>query len=403
MTATFSDRRGTINRPEAPTQQPDTRSGPQWPLVGLAGAVLLAGTLVLPGQGWQPPALLLLGGTMGLVLYHAAFGFTWAYRRLFLYRDIAGVEAQLLMLALATVLFAPALADGAVLGRGVGGATAPLGLQVVAGALLFGVGMQLGGGCGSGTLFTVGGGSPRMVVTLIAFCAGSFWASLHMQWWVATPRLPAVSLGHEFGWSLAVLVQLAVLFGLWRLLRRWGTPSPRPAAFGWRRLMTGAWPLAWGAIGLALLNWLTLVIAGHPWTITWGFTLWGAKAAQGLGWDPVGSWFWTGGFTENALGAPVLADATSVMDIGIIIGALLAAALAGRFRPDFRLHPATLAAAVIGGLMMCCGARIAFGCNIGAFFSGVASTSLHGWLWIVCALAGTWAGVKLRPLFHLAN
>ena len=47
------------------------------------------------------------------------------------------------------------------------------------------------------------------------------------------------------------------------------------------------------------------------------------------------------------------------------------------------------------------GARIAFGCNIGAFFSGVASTSLHGWLWIATALAGTWIGIHLRPWFGL--
>jgi hypothetical protein len=49
------------------------------------------------------------------------------------------------------------------------------------------------------------------------------------------------------------------------------------------------------------------------------------------------------------------------------------------------------------------GARLAFGCNIGAFFSGIASTSLHGWLWILCALPGTWVGVRLRPLFGLDN
>ena len=48
-------------------------------------------------------------------------------------------------------------------------------------------------------------------------------------------------------------------------------------------------------------------------------------------------------------------------------------------------------------------ARLAFGCNIGAFFSGVASFSLHGWLWIAFALLGTWAGVKLRPLFGLSG
>lgn len=41
------------------------------------------------------------------------------------------------------------------------------------------------------------------------------------------------------------------------------------------------------------------------------------------------------------------------------------------------------------------GARIEFGSNIGAIFSGAASLSLHGWLWIVAALAGTWVGVRL--------
>ena len=48
------------------------------------------------------------------------------------------------------------------------------------------------------------------------------------------------------------------------------------------------------------------------------------------------------------------------------------------------------------------GARLAFGCNIGAFFSGVASTSLHGWLWILCAVPGNILGARLRPLFGLA-
>jgi hypothetical protein len=48
------------------------------------------------------------------------------------------------------------------------------------------------------------------------------------------------------------------------------------------------------------------------------------------------------------------------------------------------------------------GARLSYGCNIGAYFSGIASGSLHGWLWIVCALAGNWAGVWLRPLFGMA-
>jgi len=34
--------------------------------------------------------------------------------------------------------------------------------------------------------------------------------------------------------------------------------------------------------------------------------------------------------------------------------------------------------AVVGGLLLGYGARIAFGCNIGAYFTGIAFTSLHG-------------------------
>ena len=54
------------------------------------------------------------------------------------------------------------------------------------------------------------------------------------------------------------------------------------------------------------------------------------------------------------------------------------------------------------GIAMGLGARLAGGCNIGAYFSGIASFSLHGWAWGVLALVGTWIGLKLRPLFGLS-
>jgi len=57
-----------------------------------------------------------------------------------------GLRAQMLMLALATLLFAPLLASGTVMGRVVGGAVAPAGVSVLIGAVLFAIGMQLGGG-----------------------------------------------------------------------------------------------------------------------------------------------------------------------------------------------------------------------------------------------------------------
>jgi hypothetical protein len=100
----------------------------------------------------------------------------------------------------------------------------------------------------------------------------------------------------------------------------------------------------------------------------------------------------------------VFSNTTSVMNFGIIAGALLAAGLAGRFAPSapWRLPLRSILAAIIGGLLMGYGARLAFGCNIGAYFSGIASASLHGWVWFVAAMAGSVLGTRLRPLFGLA-
>jgi hypothetical protein len=371
-------------------------------LAGVGGAAALAVYAARPSP--RLAILLLIGLLCGATLYHAAFGFTRAYRRLLFERDGSGARAQVVMLAVATVLFAPILAAGSVLGQPVAGADAPAGWQVAAGAFLFGAGMQLAGGCGSGTLYTVGGGSARMVVALVAFCAGGFWASLHMEAWQRLPDLGTVVLGETLGWPGAVALQLGVLALLYALLRKWERPAApaTPAApWRWSRALTGPWPLLAGALLLALLNLATLAVAGHPWSITWAFTLWAAKIASALGWDPSASAFWSGEFQSAALAAPVLEDVTSVMDVGIVLGAFVAAALAGRFSPTLRMRPGALASAILGGLLMGYGARIAFGCNIGAFFSGVASTSLHGWVWIAAALPGTWVGARLRPRFGM--
>lgn len=380
-----------------------TRS--EWPLVA---AGFLATWLVVNAApyGGRHVALVGIGLALGAALYHASFGFAAAYRRLFAHRDATAVHAQLAMLALATVLFAPVLAAGEVFGTRIGGAAAPVGYQVAIGAFLFGVGMQLGGGCGSGTLYALGGGSVRMAATLIAFCAGGFWASLHMDAWERLPAWNPGLVGARVGWPLAIALQLAFIALLAVLLRRFaGRPASGWATWrgGMRALATGPWPLLAGAAALALLNLATLVVAGHPWTITWGFTLWAAKVAVALGWDPTQHDFWLAPFQRDALAMTVFRDVTSVMNLGIVAGALAAAGAAGHFR----LRPAgsarMLAAALLGGLAMGYGARLAFGCNIGAFFSGVASTSLHGWLWIAAALPGSWVGTRLRPRFGLLN
>ncbi|MDD2919520.1 YeeE/YedE family protein [Rhodoferax sp.] len=381
------------------------------PLVaGLATLLLVA--VRLGADGWRQVALWLTGLVLGVALYHASFGFANAYRRMLLARDMRGVQAQLLLLALTTLCFAPVFANGTAFGQVLGGAWAPVGVSVAVGAFMFGIGMQIAGGCGSGTLYTAGGGSLRMMLVLVSACAGSFWASLHMGWWQQLPSKDAIVLADLLGWRMALALQLGIFgllsFLLWRLARP-VAPVPRPAtnesttSAVLARVFSGPWPVMVAAVVLALGNVSTLLLAGHPWSITWGFTLWGAKVAGWLGWRPAPDGFWQGDFQSGALAGGVLDDTTSMMDLAIMLGALCAASLAGRFAPRWDFPWRSLLAALLGGLLLGYGSRIAYGCNIGAFVSGVASGSLHGWLWITAALPGTWLGIRLRRRFGMAD
>jgi uncharacterized membrane protein YedE/YeeE len=379
--------------------------------VTVVALALLGGgwALLYDGHGWRQAALFITGGALGLVLYHALFGFTSAWRSFLADGRGAGLRAQMVMLALASAIFLPVLAAGSLFGQPVVGAIAPAGTSVAVGAFLFGIGMQLGGGCASGTLFTVGGGSARMAVTLAAFIAGSVVGTLHAPWWYEQPSLGTVSLGAALGTGPALGLQLAIFAAVYLATLAWerrrniapDAVAGPDSSLG-RRLLRGPWPLLWGAVALALLNGLTLALAGHPWSITFAFGLWGAKLLAAAGVD-IAAWpFWTWPYPAQALGNSLFADTTSVMNIGIVLGAFLAAGLAGRFRPSWRIPLGSLAAAVIGGLLLGYGARLAYGCNIGAFFSGVASGSLHGWLWFGAGLMGNFLGIRLRPLFGLA-
>ncbi|MCZ8184629.1 MAG: YeeE/YedE family protein [Beijerinckiaceae bacterium] len=359
-------------------------------------------TLAALQGGGTVVAMGMIGVFAGLALYHASFGFTAAWRRFILQRQSAGLRAQLVMLAVTCLVFFPLIGAGTAFGRPVGGFVFPIGLALVTGAFLFGIGMQLGGGCGSGTLFTIGGGSTRMVITLAFFILGSTLATAYSGSWMAWPALPPVSVIGTFGPLPGLVLVLAMLASLYLLVRRvemarHGTAAQITApATQW---LTGPWSLVAGALALALVNILVLFTWGWPWGITSAFALWGSKLAGLIGFVPASWPYWQG--QEAALQASVFADPVSVMDFGLILGAMVAAMLAGKFRPVLAIPARSLAAAVIGGLLLGIGARLGTGCNIGAFFSGIASGSLHGWVWLVFAFAGNIVGTYLRPLFRL--
>lgn len=377
------------------------------PPVAAAGLLIAVGVIYLSAAvTWRQGALFLVGTLAGVVLYHAAFGFTSSWRAMIAERRGEGLRAQMVMLALTCVVFIPLISLGSVFGQPVRGSVSPFGMSVAVGAFLFGIGMQLGGGCASGTLYTAGGGNPRMLVTLASFIAGSVLGVLHMPAWEHAPTLGTVSFMQTFGAGGSVLVSL-ILFGAVALLsfnveRR--THGPRVRFLSWRdsdSWLRGPWPVIAGAVGLAVVNVATLAIAGRPWGVTSAFALWGSKMMAAAGVD-VASWpYWRSAARAAELNGSLMHDVTTVMNVGIMLGALIAAGLAGRFAPSWKVPMRSLVASVVGGVLLGYGARIAYGCNIGAYFSGIASTSLHGWLWFGAAFLGNTVGTRLRPAFGL--
>lgn len=355
----------------------------------LATAVLVALVLV---DGQTASAGLILGGfALGIAFLKAEFSYTASWRRFLTRGEAGGLIGGLIVIAVAALAIVPVAA----LSNSYGGAIAPIGPSLFIGAFAFGVGMQLANGCGSGTLYTAGGGSGRMLITLAFFIIGSVLGSLSLPSFLAlggiNPILASDYLG-PWGGLAATLASLAAVAAVMAAVARKRGANYMPS----RTYIIG------GVI-IGLLCVAVFFAGGHPWSVTFGYTVWGAKIFQALGFDFSTAEFWQWPGPKHALAESVLSDTSSLTDFGMIFGAMAAAAATKPFAsgawPPFK----SLLAAAIGGLICGWGARIGFGCNIGAFVGGVASGSLHGWIWFGMALGGSLIGIRLRPLFGMSR
>lgn len=351
--------------------------------MGLA-ATVLAGLAVTRLPDPALPAVFLVAIAIGIAFVRLDFGFAGGFRDLLEARDGRAVGATLLIPALVALVILPVAGLSESHGRFV----APIGLPLVVGAALFGIGMQVANGCGSGVLVAAGQGSRRMAVALPFFCAGGVIGSLLLPMGLALPDLGAVDLVALLGpWGALLAIEALLALLALVLLRRGAPPA--------RRLRAAAI-----IAGLAALLFL---VSGMPWGITTGLTLWGAKAVQGLGGDLGGFAFWADGWAQAALAGPFLANHSSLADLGLVLGALLAASAGGGLRHGAPIGARGAVGAALGGLLMGIGARLSFGCNVGAFIGGTASGSLHGLVWLGAVIPGCWLGIRLRPVFGLAR
>jgi len=353
-------------------------------LLAAFAAILVVAVFALAGP--RAALLVAIGLGFGLTLEGLRFGFAGPWRVMVTDRDGRGMLAQLLAIGLTAAVAMPLLAAAP---QELAGAYAPIGIAMIGGAFVFGAAMQLVMGCGSGTLVNAGSGNLVGAVALVGFIAGSFLGTLHLDWWTSLGSLPILTVQDFFGSAGALGLTLLGLAAVAVIVALRSAPG--------KRIPGGRLVVA--AVLLALLAIANLVVSGQPWGIVYGLGLWGAKIAQAAGVDLTANAFWSSPVHAERLRESILTDYTSLTDIGLIVGAFIA--MRWRAKPGEqvkRLRAESWATVVLAGLVLGYSARLAFGCNIGAFFSGVSTGSLHGWVWFAAAFAGSALGIKLRPV-----
>ncbi len=351
-------------------------------LLAAAGTV----AVLVAISGLPDPALLpLLAVTMalGATFVLMDFGFSGGFRAFLVEGDGRVLGAGFIVPAVAALVVLPV----GTLWPDHGRLVMPVGPSLVVGAAIFGVGMMLANGCGSGALSAAGQGSRRMWVALPFFCLGGVLGSLMVP---AAMRLPGVTvdLAAMFGPWGGLLVTEALLLVLALVVLRGARPNGAA-------LRAGA---VIGALAVAVF-----LVTGGPWGITMGLTLWGAQAIERVVPMLGATEFWSDPGMARILDGPLLAMHGSLGDVGLVLGALGAASLGGRLRHGVPIGARGALGAALGGVLLGVGARLSFGCNIGAFLGGVSSGSLHGFVWFIAVLPGCWLGIRLRPLFGLSG
>jgi len=162
-----------------------------------------------------------------------------------------------------------------------------------------------------------------------------------------------------------------------------------------------AWPYLTGAILLSVFQIVTLATTGNPWGVSGVLANWGAWMYEALG-GSVDKWYYfSSEGAQRTLEGGFLNHGGSIRNLGIIAGALLAVLLASGFKLKKIKSVKQVVAAILGGLLMGYGARIGFGCNIGALYSGIASFSLSGWVFGIFIFLGAILGSKLLVKFFM--
>ncbi|NSL52509.1 selenium metabolism membrane protein YedE/FdhT [Calidifontibacillus erzurumensis] len=146
------------------------------------------------------------------------------------------------------------------------------------------------------------------------------------------------------------------------------------------------------AVGLAgILSAFYFAVTGTVWAVTGEFTRFGGHILQFFGVD-ISNWAY---FNLVKMDGTTFTRTDGWIIIGMFAGALITVLLGKNFKIRIPQQKRRLVQGFIGGIIAGFGARMALGCNLAAFFTGIPQFSFHSWIFMVTTGIGTYIGVKI--------
>jgi uncharacterized membrane protein YedE/YeeE len=281
----------------------------------------------------------------------------------------------------------------------------PVGLALALGAFVFGIGMQMASGCAIGTVVGLGEGFLKSWMAVVFVIVGATVGICDpvLDWF---GKMPATAKPVTIPWYatlaiLVVIVGVLVIYSICRVrqiqmeqqdpefslqdaqvLMILGYDPEREA-----RMQPGYRLRLWRnyAIDLVIAALLALffLCEGRPISIIPGLAEAGSWILRPCGADTRLWKYWDGREMPDLLKSDAF---LSVVFVGL--GAFLASSFGGNFGLYQEGGPRHLAQAVVGGFAMGFGGMVAGGGNLLGIMGGVASSSVAGFVWLACAVAG---------------
>jgi len=404
------------------------------PIIGLVILALLAFFAISLKES-KLHLHLLAGLVLGYTLTRSRYGFAGGIKRIYMRGEGSLTKALIILLAVTALVFfgiqMKAVMDGAVADHlaAEGDKIIPgtqnvyyISLATIVGGIIFGIGMMLAGGCGSGTLADFGEGQGRALIAFIFFVIGSG------PGYYALKKFEGTSLGKLGGkvylpeylghWG-ALALTLLLLLVLYMITLRYENMRKREGTYmdpkgdyedleksldvqdvterkffsyeTYHKLFVERWSFTVGSLVLAMGAIFVLVTQGKPWGVSTPLMSLNVAIFRNFIDFPEEIF---GKFIEIA-DKGLLNDGGTIRNIGLFFGCTVAFLLANRFRIDFDFSVKDGLFFALGGFMLGFGARFGEGCNVGAMYSAITSFSLSGWVFLLAMSIGGIIGLKL--------